>query len=53
MSSYTLIMWAYTALAAFMVVVLFYNLFKCKNFWEQIVAFLVIYPFILRMFFIK
>ena len=50
---YTIIMYGYTCISVFVVAVLIYNLFKCKSIWEQIAAFFVIYPFILRILFIK
>ncbi|MDR2935568.1 MAG: hypothetical protein LBV70_06820 [Candidatus Adiutrix sp.] len=53
MTVYNLIMWAYNALAFFIVLVLVYNLFKCRNFWEQVIAFFVIYPFVFRILSIK
>lgn len=53
MPTYYFIMGAYNLLALFIVAVLFYNLFKCKNFWEQIIAFFIIYPFVFRLFLIK
>ena len=40
MTGYTILMWAYNALALFIVAALVYNLFKCKVFWEQVIAFL-------------
>ena len=53
MPVYYYIMGAYTLLLAFVVFIVIWNLFTCKNFWEQVVAFFVLVPFILRMFFIK
>jgi hypothetical protein len=46
-------MGAYNILALFVVVVLFYNLFKCRSFWEQVIAFFIIYPFLFRVLLIK
>lgn len=53
MPTYYFIMAAYNLLALFIVVVLAYNLFKTRNVWEQVIAFFIMYPFILRMLLIK
>lgn len=53
MPSYYFIMGAYNILTLFIVVVLFYNLYKCKSFWEQLTAFIVIFPFLFRVLLIK
>jgi hypothetical protein len=53
MTEYTVIMWAYNALAFFIILVLLYNLFSNRDFWEQVIAFFVIYPFVFRVLLIK
>ena len=53
MPIYYFTMGAYTLLSAFIVAVLIYNLFKCKNVWEQVIAFFIMYPFVFRMLLIK
>jgi hypothetical protein len=47
------IMWAYNAMAFFIILVLFHNLFGSRSFREQIVAFFVICPFVFRVLLIK
>ena len=53
MPIYYYIMGIYTVLAVFILVIVVWNLFTVKNFWEQVVAFFVIVPFLLRVLFIK
>jgi hypothetical protein len=53
MTEYNVIMWAYNAMAFFIILVLSYNLFNNRDFWEQVIAFFVIYPFVFRVLLIK
>jgi hypothetical protein len=53
MSTYYWIMGIYTILLAYILMIVIWNLFDCKDFWEQVVAFFVIVPFLLRLLFIK
>jgi len=53
MPTYQLIMYTYNLMTLFIVIVLFYNLFKGKSVWEQLTAFLVIFPFLFRVLLIK
>jgi hypothetical protein len=46
-------MGAYTILIAYLLAILIWNLFRSEDFWEQVAAFFVITPFLLRMLFIK
>ncbi len=53
MPVYYYIMGAYTLLSAFVVLIVTWNLFTCEDVWEQVAAFFVLVPFILRMLLIK
>jgi len=53
MSTYYWIMGFYTLLLAYLTFILVWNLFDCKERWEQIVAIFVLIPFLLRLIFIK
>jgi len=53
MPTYYYIMGAYTMLSAFVVFIVTWNLFTCKDFWEQVASIFVLVPFILRMLLIK
>jgi uncharacterized protein YqhQ len=53
MPIYYWIMAGYTVLIAYILLILIWNLFDTNNFWEQVVAFFVIIPFLLRLVFIK
>ena len=53
MPTYYFIMGAYNLLSLFIVAVLAYNLFRCKSFWEQVIAFFIMYPFVYRVLLIK
>ena len=53
MPTYYVIMLIYTAMIAYILFIVIWNLFECKDFWEQVVAFFVIVPFLLRLLFIK
>lgn len=53
MPTYYWIMGIYTVLLAYILFILIWNLFDSRDFWEQIVAFFVIIPFLLRVLFIK
>lgn len=53
MPVYYVIMGLYTALTVYILIMLIWNLFTCRYFWEQVVAFFVILPFLMRVLFIK
>lgn len=53
MPIYYFTMAAYNIMTLFIVIVLFYNMFKSKSVWEQLTAFLVICPFLFRVLLIK
>ena len=53
MPTYYWIMGFYTLLLAYMTFILVWNLFDCKERWEQIAAIFVLIPFLLRLLFIK
>lgn len=53
MLTYQWIMVIYTALIGYLLFIVIWNLFDCKDFWEQVVAVFVIVPFLLRILFIK
>ncbi len=51
--TYYWIMGCYTLLLAYLTFILVWNLFDCKDRWEQIAAIFVLIPFLLRLLFIK
>lgn len=53
MPTYLWIMGAYTVLTAYILYLVISNMFQSKNIWDQLLAFLVIVPFALRLIFIK
>jgi hypothetical protein len=53
MPMYYWIMGCYTLLLAYITFILIWNLFDCKDRWEQIAAIFVLIPFLLRLLFIK
>ena len=53
MPTYYWTMGLYTLLLAYVTFILVWNLFDCKDRWEQIAAIFVLIPFVLRLLFIK
>ncbi len=48
MPTYLIVMGAYTLLTVYILVIS--NMFQSKNIWDQLLAVLVIIPFLLRLF---
>lgn len=53
MPAYYWIMGLYTIMVGYILVILIWNLFDCEDFWEQVIAFFVLTPFLMRLLFIK
>lgn len=53
MPIYYVTMGIYTVMIGYILFILIWNLFDCKDSWEQIVAFFVIVPFLLRLLLVK
>jgi hypothetical protein len=53
MPIYLIVMGAYTLLTVYILYLVISNMFQSKNIWDQLLAVLVIIPFLLRLFFIK
>ncbi len=50
---YITVMALYTILTGYILYLVCSNMFRAKDIWEQLMALLIIVPFLMRFFFIK